>query len=621
MRKINTIVVTIASAIVAACGGGGGGGTVSSTLTGKVIDGYIVGAKVCLDVNSNLLCDPNEPSAVTTAGGNYSLSYDGSVDGMRILAVVEQGAVDEDLGPVEKPFNLLTPAEAPTVLSPLTTMVAFEMSSKGVTASEATASIKAALNLQASNLLGYDFKAASVSGTDKETLKIAQVAASALAAVKEEFKNNPTLADNLSKGEIFKAAVKQVQNSILPTLIKSDGTLNISVDGKSHSQISTLVKSESNLTNVISGQIQQILANTKSGDGTRVDLAKLFKDGLILAEIRSGDYINSQNVRVNGSWGGFKDALTVEYMQFDIATINSVPERNERVSIKVGNTREWFKTYEPGTLNNVFDGTRWITEERASIFQHKPIITGNCMLAPVASNSTEGEKICAVAKDVSGQKMKLYIPDICKDGDASISGCDPESIFPPNSIGYDFNITATTDLYSIESNADWNGYNYSGNSPTLENFIISLRQNPQWTGSGCSIGFMVTEFNTQSKVGKMKWGANEAEDCSGSSRVGSYVENTDFAIVKIGGKDILKTALPNIYRKRNPGDGGSHMIFGVVQKQGSPNTFGVYNGNFTPKNTTFSIPFGNIDSNLQAVNKTLFEAAMPKINITKPFPY
>jgi hypothetical protein len=34
--------------VLVACGGGGGGGSASQSLSGKVIDGYIGGATVCL---------------------------------------------------------------------------------------------------------------------------------------------------------------------------------------------------------------------------------------------------------------------------------------------------------------------------------------------------------------------------------------------------------------------------------------------------------------------------------------------------------------------------------------------------------------------------------------------
>src|SRR5471030_1302037 len=48
-------------------------GTASPTISGNVIDGYIQGAKVCLDVNNNNRCDSDEISATTTEGGAFTL--------------------------------------------------------------------------------------------------------------------------------------------------------------------------------------------------------------------------------------------------------------------------------------------------------------------------------------------------------------------------------------------------------------------------------------------------------------------------------------------------------------------------------------------------------------------
>jgi hypothetical protein len=44
----------------------------TTTLSGKVADGYLRGANVCLDLNKNKICDPGEPSATSTAGGVLS---------------------------------------------------------------------------------------------------------------------------------------------------------------------------------------------------------------------------------------------------------------------------------------------------------------------------------------------------------------------------------------------------------------------------------------------------------------------------------------------------------------------------------------------------------------------
>lgn len=57
---------------LAACGGGK-----TATFGGKVIDGYIEGATVCLDLNANQACDSVEPSDVSKADGTYSLDITG----------------------------------------------------------------------------------------------------------------------------------------------------------------------------------------------------------------------------------------------------------------------------------------------------------------------------------------------------------------------------------------------------------------------------------------------------------------------------------------------------------------------------------------------------------------
>jgi len=86
-----TISALAASVFLVACGGGGnsagnpatGGVPVVETvqLEGVGIDGYLQNAAVCIDLNENLVCDSNEPSAVTGAGGAYTL--DATQDGRK----------------------------------------------------------------------------------------------------------------------------------------------------------------------------------------------------------------------------------------------------------------------------------------------------------------------------------------------------------------------------------------------------------------------------------------------------------------------------------------------------------------------------------------------------------
>lgn len=104
---------------LSACGGGGGGGTEStnpstnpnnnnavsnsdSQLIGVVLDGYLVGAKVCLDSNANWMCDAGEPSTTTAAGGKFNLDvaplkYTDTYT-MGVIAEVGSDVFDEDAG-------------------------------------------------------------------------------------------------------------------------------------------------------------------------------------------------------------------------------------------------------------------------------------------------------------------------------------------------------------------------------------------------------------------------------------------------------------------------------------------------------------------------------------------
>ena len=88
MQKIKQIglklaVISTLSLGLIGCGGGGGGGSSggsdsqsSSTksVSGTAIDGYIKNATVCLDINSNDICDNGEPSTTTADDGTFSFT-------------------------------------------------------------------------------------------------------------------------------------------------------------------------------------------------------------------------------------------------------------------------------------------------------------------------------------------------------------------------------------------------------------------------------------------------------------------------------------------------------------------------------------------------------------------
>lgn len=136
-RKILAALTT--SVLLSACGGGGsstGGPTTPSvsSMKGKAIDGYIVGATAFLDINFNGVKDANEPSSVTGANGVYDLSIEGvafdCTDYAPVIIDVPVGAIDEDLGEITEAYQLSYPPafaaktdEEIKATTPLTTLV------------------------------------------------------------------------------------------------------------------------------------------------------------------------------------------------------------------------------------------------------------------------------------------------------------------------------------------------------------------------------------------------------------------------------------------------------------------------------------------------------------------
>ncbi len=144
----------VASAALAACGGGGGSGsatttsnpsapTASAQLTGKAIDGYLVGATVCFD-NGQGACDPSLPSGTTDASGGYSLPDTGNLQGKMLLVTVTPGTKDLSRPgytfPATFTLSQTVAASGQQNISPLTTMISAQMEA-GLSQTQATAAV------------------------------------------------------------------------------------------------------------------------------------------------------------------------------------------------------------------------------------------------------------------------------------------------------------------------------------------------------------------------------------------------------------------------------------------------------------------------------------------------
>ncbi len=109
----------------------------------SVVDGPIQNATVCVDKNNNGVCDSGEPTGKTDVAGKVTLKVDiADIGKFPILAVVGIDAVDSQTGPVQVAYTLKSPADKPSVVTPLTTLVQSVVDSTGLASSVAENQIR-----------------------------------------------------------------------------------------------------------------------------------------------------------------------------------------------------------------------------------------------------------------------------------------------------------------------------------------------------------------------------------------------------------------------------------------------------------------------------------------------
>jgi len=158
-KTISSLLSIVAiSALTIGCGSSS---ATSKTTTGTVIDDYLSGATVCVDVNNDGKRDSGDtPCTTTNTTGQFTFTTDVSA-----FPLVQSGGTDVGTG---DPFTgTLTAPAGSTVLTPLTTIVQAIVKS-GKTIAEAQTIVKTSLGLPDVDLRTYDPIAGLASGTAAE---------------------------------------------------------------------------------------------------------------------------------------------------------------------------------------------------------------------------------------------------------------------------------------------------------------------------------------------------------------------------------------------------------------------------------------------------------------------
>ncbi len=164
-KKIASLSLAVSVAILLAGCGEGDNATstvtatdTTTTLSGTVADGYLVGAKVCIDKNFNDVCDADEPFAITDNGGRYTLALSSTeVTGFPLIVEADENTVDLDTNTrIGEKWHFKAVAGNSSFISPLSTLVAQEMElNTSLTLEQAMLNLQTELGVDINSTVDY----------------------------------------------------------------------------------------------------------------------------------------------------------------------------------------------------------------------------------------------------------------------------------------------------------------------------------------------------------------------------------------------------------------------------------------------------------------------------------
>jgi uncharacterized protein YceK len=212
-RKISVLLLVVSATIISGCGSGiksSSQDSPKSLVSGKVADGYLVGATVFMDKNSNYKLDAGEPTAITDANGAYTLNVDpADVGKYPIVAMAIKGVtVDKDTGAaVQSTYILSMPAKAvfgavsSNFISPISSQLREMMETgKYTTMQQAMSGLSLKLGMPAETNMMADYMAANNSTMHTAARNMATLMGSQMAQVVSSSGATPAVDVNRYRG-------------------------------------------------------------------------------------------------------------------------------------------------------------------------------------------------------------------------------------------------------------------------------------------------------------------------------------------------------------------------------------------------------------------------------------
>lgn len=613
----------------------------STSLSGTVADGYIENATVCFDSNGNLACDDNEPTTTTAADGSYSVNASGSIDGLSVIAVIGPDSKDADDGGQtmaeagKEGFNFMAPAANPTVVSPLSTLVQFEIiSNPDFTLDEAQGAVKETLGIDNDNvnLLEYDFVEAAETGDSFATniKNVTEVLSSALGDVTKNMSDDSAIA-SLKGGsndgmKAFQTGIMDmIKETVIPQTVAGGAVTGTVDDLKAQlkgafrpgdcsggSDCNTTGSLVSGFQTAVTAKKKAVKVAATAGAQTVSDVKALMENGIIIGYPIDGQTYDGGGTETDAP----DDSLYVEYIKMS-GEIEYEAEKILVANSSNNNKMEWEDPFQSsyGSINE----DDWSMNPTSGMWGFgdipmddpstgggdsgygMPTFTKGCM-----SFGTLSEKICMKERNLAGKTIaSVMCPDGTSTGgdDAFCDALDGSSDkFKDGSKGLDVTISYTFDLY--RTNIDPCIFNSSASScstgytdvssnqiTSIDDFITKYAAGTHtgYIGNDCNVAFA---FDGNNILFKKETAGCSSASVNIASASDSGVESIAYEVKTIGSSKIIITGVPQMHRELNPDDVpiGGKIIFaavpthglGVVDQSTNPSGVGIFKGTFVP---------------------------------------
>jgi hypothetical protein len=404
----------------------------TTSFSGKVADGYLTGAKVCLDLNSNKVCDNGEPSTMSTAGGEFSL--DGvtqtQLDSAPLLVEIVVGeTIDEDSPntPIDKKYTLTAPAGY-SFISPLTTMVQSEVEESGISPEEAEGSVQAKLGTTLD--LRSDYVAGSGDGigtdTDRDEFKRLHKVAQVTVVV---LQNNIALVEEVLEGT--EASFEDLVGLIVKQVLTSLDTISeqVTAAGEGFNPATVADSDTLDAANVDTATIKEdIIERETVRATTATNIASLFDSG---ASIHIFEASHEDNNIIEFGYETIKKG-TDGIVNFLFTHYN--PESDTWVADTEGEADS-----DGGEICILDNATfNCIDEDNESV-----TIENNAVVIKIGNIASTRTEITGVSVDLSTKRMQNFLEEEFS------RVIDPTSLFTSGAVGFKLSFKRTQDMHAL----------------------------------------------------------------------------------------------------------------------------------------------------------------------------